>query len=324
MSDSIAVIQVDRTNPIGVNKFWINLFAIIRLGRLHFLSSGVLLNCLGTTIAIYSGASFNLSLFLLGQVVITSTQLMTHYANEYYDLEADRANQTPTNWSGGSRVLVEGSLPPTVALHIAVFFAAVAVLGNFILAVTVSPPILTITLTALALSWFYSAPPLQLHSRGLGELSATLTVAALTPITAYFLQSKTIGPLILLAIIPLCLLQFAMLISIEFPDEEGDRAVGKRTLTVRFGSRRAAYLYSGLLIMTFVSLPLIVVTGFPHEVALLLLLPMPLAVMLLWKVRRDAWNKPGEWNALGFYTIVLLMSMISIEFAGFVLLLGFQ
>ena len=40
------------------------------------------------------------------------------------------------------------------------------------------------------------------------------------------------------------LLQVAMLLAIEFPDAEGDRAVGKRTLLVRLGVERTARLYS--------------------------------------------------------------------------------
>ncbi len=308
---------------ININPVWFRLFTIIKLGRLHFLSSGVLLNCLGVAIAIYSGASLDLSIFLLGQLVITSTQIMTHYSNEYYDLDADTANLTPTNWSGGSRVLVEGSLPPQVALHIALFFGAVALCGNLILAVLISPHILFITLSALLLSWFYSAPPLQLHSRGFGELSATITVTALTPLTAYVLQTHTIDTLILLAVIPLCILQFAMLISIEFPDEAGDRRVGKNTLVVRLGPQKAMLLYSGSIMMAYLILPVIVLMGFPTEVALLLILPLPLALVLLWKVWRGNWKSPQKWNSLAFYTIVLLMSTISFELVGFVLLIGF-
>jgi len=203
---------------------------------------------------------------------------MTHYANEYYDLEADRANQTPTNWSGGSRVLVDGELSPNIALNIAVGCASVAVIVNIFLSVTVWPHIITFTLltTAQALSWFYSAPPLRLHSRGLGELSATLTVTGLTPITAYFLQINHVDQPILLAILPLCLLQFAMLISIEFPDEVGDRAVDKRTLVVRFGPQPIATLYSGLLFGAFAVIPLLVIIGFPLEVALIILFQYPL------------------------------------------------
>ena len=59
-----------------------------------------------------AGAPFDAARFAWGQLVVTATQLMTHYANDYFDLEADRANRTPTRWSGGSRVLPDGVLPP--------------------------------------------------------------------------------------------------------------------------------------------------------------------------------------------------------------------
>jgi len=287
----------------------------------------VILNWLGATVAIYMGASFNLTLFLLGQLVITATQLMTHYGNEYFDLEADRANATPTNWSGGSRILVEHDLSPKIALYIACASAGIALLGTIVIVHVMGAfqwVIVGLILTAIALSWFYSAPPLRLHSSGLGELSATLTVAALTPMTAYYLQAHTIDMLILLAVVPLCTLQCAMLVSIEFPDESGDRVVGKKTLVVRLGARRGAIIYSGLLISTYVSLPLIVISGFPLEVALLMVLPLPLALWLLWKIWRGDYQQPTKWNSLGFYSIVLLMSTIAFEWVGFVLLIGFQ
>ena len=43
--------------------------------------------------------------------------------------------------------------------------------------------------------------------------------------------------LLALTIVPLALLQFAMLLAIEFPDATGDAATGKRTLVVRLGAR---------------------------------------------------------------------------------------
>lgn len=320
-----SAVQSHNAKNDGTGLCCAQLIAIIRLGRLQFLSMGLLLNLLGATIAIYAGASFKLHLFVLGQIVITFTQLMTHYANEYYDLEADRANQTPTNWSGGSRVLVNGEISPNIALNIAIGCATVAVIANIILSFIVFPHIITITLltTAQLLSWFYSAPPLRLHSRGLGELSATLTVTGLTPITAYFLQINRIDQPILLAIVPLCLLQFAMLIAIEFPDETGDRAVNKRTLVVLFGPQPLAFFYCGLLIGAFAVIPLLVVAGFPREVALLLMLALPLALILIWKVYRGDWRKQTKWNELSFYTIVLLVSMLVLELTGYILLLGF-
>jgi 1,4-dihydroxy-2-naphthoate octaprenyltransferase len=87
---------------------------------------------------------------------------------------------------------------------------------------------------ALVLSWEYSAPPLRLHSSGLGELAVALVVTALVPFFGFYLQAPDLVGVrvLLLAVAPLCCLQFAMLLAIEVPDAVGDRAVGKRTLVV--------------------------------------------------------------------------------------------
>jgi 1,4-dihydroxy-2-naphthoate octaprenyltransferase len=76
----------------------------------------------------------------------------------------------------------------------------------------------------LVLAWEYSAPPLRLHSTGLGELDTALVVTALVPFAGYYLQAPGLQalPLLLCAIAPLCALQFAMLLAIEFPDAAGD------------------------------------------------------------------------------------------------------
>jgi len=80
------------------------LFAL-RMGRPHFLIGGLLLHWLGVALALASGAPLRLPALLWGQAAVTAIQLMTHYSNDYFDLAADRANPTPTHWSGGSRVL---------------------------------------------------------------------------------------------------------------------------------------------------------------------------------------------------------------------------
>jgi len=298
--------------------------AVIKMGRLHFLVGGVLLHALGVAIALYAGAPLNLTALLWGQLAITATQLMTHYANDYFDLAADNANQTPTNWSGGSRVLTSGLLSPLTARNLALACAVLALIANAVLSLIVKPGASTFALliTAQAFAWFYSAPPLRLHSRGVGELTTAITVTALTPITGYFLQTGRVDVSVLLAVIPLCGLQIAMLLAIEFPDEAGDRQVGKRTLVVRMGAARAIWLYAAVLIAVFAVLPVLVAAGLPREVALAVALLAPVAIMLLWRVQRGDWHDPARWNGLGFYTIVLLIAATAAELAAYIFLIG--
>ena len=78
--------------------------AFLKLGRPQFLIGGLLLFALGSTLASAQGVGINWQRYVWGQATITAAQWMTHYSNDYFDLDADRANSTPTRWSGGSRV----------------------------------------------------------------------------------------------------------------------------------------------------------------------------------------------------------------------------
>src|SRR5262249_40044203 len=62
------------------------------------------------------GAVIDPGLYVAGQIAVTSFQLMTHYANDYFDFESDRLNTTATSWSGGSRVLPAGEVLRPTAL----------------------------------------------------------------------------------------------------------------------------------------------------------------------------------------------------------------
>jgi 1,4-dihydroxy-2-naphthoate octaprenyltransferase len=298
--------------------------AFIRLGRFHFLAGGFVLHGLGVAAALYHGAALNIPALLWGQIAITAIQLMTHYANDYFDLAADRANPTPTQWSGGSRVLPQGGLPPGVALITALVLALVVIIAALVLALEIRPGFFTpsVLMFCLLLAWSYSAPPLQLNSRGLGELSTALLVPGLTPLVGFYLQTGSLTLLPVLTVAPLCCLQFAMLLAIEFPDEAGDSAAGKRTLVVRLGPARAARLWIAALLAAYVLLPLLVLMGLPLPVAIAAGLSLPLALWQVWRISRRAWANPAQWNSLALWSIVLLMGTAAAEFVAFLELLG--
>ncbi len=298
--------------------------ALIRLGRPHFLAGGVIFNLLGAAMAIYSGKPLNWTALIWGQVAITSTQLMTHYCNDYFDLEADRLNRTPTNWSGGSRVLPDGMLNPKVALIMALVMAGLAFVANLVLSIFIHPSVFTFVLLmgTQLLAWFYSAPPLRLHSRGLGELTTMVVVTLMTPLTAYYLQAGNIAWLPILVVIPLCCYQVAMLLAIEFPDAEADRMAGKGTLVVRLGAPLAARLYIGLLLLALGILPVLVILGLPLLVGVVVAVLFPLVLWQIGRIWRGDWHDSQRWNHLGFYSIVLLVATSAAELATFALLIG--
>jgi 1,4-dihydroxy-2-naphthoate octaprenyltransferase len=278
--------------------------AFIRLGRPLFLGGGFILYAVGAAVAAATGHAIGWSRYALGQGAVTAFQLMTHYANDYFDLEADRANQTPTKWSGGSRVLPGGELPERVALIAAL---VLAVIGG-VLAVLLGGRALVTLAVIFVLAWSYSAPPLRLCARGVGELDTAVVVTVLVPFLGFSLQAPDLrgGELLALSIVPLALLQFAMLLAIEFPDAAGDGATGKRTLVVRFGARTAAWLYVVVTAAAFVWPAIAYVLGAPRLTVLAMLVPAPVAVWRMMRVRDHA--DPTAFERLTFFAVFLLVA----------------
>jgi 1,4-dihydroxy-2-naphthoate polyprenyltransferase len=280
------------------------------------------MHTLGVAMAYSVGWKVDLGALVWGQLTVTTIQLMTHYSNEYFDLAADRANATPTRWAGGSRVLPEGRLAPHVALAAAMVLAIAAVGCALVLGLLVrpGPASFVFALALLVLAWSYSGPPLRLEARGLGELTTALIVPVGVPLLGYYLQTGVIDPLLILVVIPLGLLQFCMLLLIEFPDLIGDAAAGKRTLVVRLGAERAAGLYLAVLIMTYGLIPMLGTFGFPWKLALADALGLPVAIWLALQMLQRAWADPKRWNALGFWGIALLMGTATADLV--VLIIG--
>ncbi|GAC1518461.1 MAG: hypothetical protein NVS2B3_14460 [Vulcanimicrobiaceae bacterium] len=91
-------------------------------------------------------------------------------------------------------------------------------------------------------AWCYSAPPLRLLARGLGEVQTALVVAVLVPLCAYAAQGAPLVPRAIAGTLPGAAAIFAMMLAVEYPDVAADRATGKANLVVRFGTEAMARL----------------------------------------------------------------------------------
>jgi 1,4-dihydroxy-2-naphthoate polyprenyltransferase len=264
---------------------------------------------LGAAMAVIGGATLDWGRFAWGQLVVTATQLGTHYSNDYFDLEADRANQTPTRWSGGSRVLPAGMLPPGVALAASVVLFGLATVAGVWLSARAGRTalLLPLGLAMIGLAWQYSSPPLRLVASGLGEVTTAIVVTLLVPVYAYALQTGELRPPILFAALLPCALQFAMLLAIEFPDAGGDAAAGKRTLVVRLGAAPAARLYAVTTLAGFGLLPLLARPGLPAAVVVAPMLLAPLAIWQTMRVARGAYRDSARWESVAFWSVALLI-----------------
>ena len=290
---------------------WKTVVAFAKLGRPLFLTGGFVNYALGVAVARLSGHAIDLRRYVLGQAAVTAFQLMTHYANDYFDLEADRANTTPTRWSGGSRVLPGGELPRVAALIAALVLAAI---GLLLIAVLREEMFVLVAMAVLA--WAYSAPPLRLCASGLGELDTAVVVTGLVPWLGFALQAPDLrgATVLLAAIAPAVLLQFAMLLAIEFPDADGDAATGKRTLVVRLGASTAAKLYAACTAAAYLWLPIAWRLGVPAIAVLLAALAFPIAV---WRIARiaDHCDRAAH-ERIAFFAVAQVVGVAAAMLAG--------
>ena len=217
--------------------------------RLPFLTATLTPVLLGTAIAWKDGFlqdAFHFWLFFLTLIGAACFHLGTNVINDYFDhaTGADEANLTPTPFSGGSRVIQRGLMSPESVRNLAVvFFALGAVIGLY-LTVVVGPAMLAFGLVGFLIGYLYSAPPLRLVNRGLGELAVAIGFGPTMVLGAYCVQTGRWSWEALLASLPLALLISAVLYINEFPDKPLDARAGKKTVITRLSATAAIRGYA--------------------------------------------------------------------------------
>ena len=200
--------------------------------------------------------------------------------NDYHDAlnGADAANRTAISpFTGGSRLIQNGEVSVHDTGRLATALLAFVVPAGMALAAFSGPGLLAIGLAGLLLGWAYSAPPLALMKRGLGELTVGASWSLLV-IGGDYVQRAGFSALPLAASLGLALLVADILLIDGFPDAASDAAVGKRTLVVRLGPLAAARLYRSVALIAHGALVTCVLAGGLPTTALAGLLSLPLSL----------------------------------------------
>ncbi len=209
---------------------------VLRLARLHFLIPGFMLFLLGYLLALLGGIEYDLVKFVFGYLVFGTAHLSVSFSNDYFDRHSDR-NSVKTAFSGGSKVLIEHPELESFALRFAIFLLCFSVISNifFIFIYGYSFWFFVFGLLGGLLGFFYTAPPLKLAYRGLGELSTMLAVGIFMPGMGYFVASGTLDLLFSLLILPLSCYGLFFILTVHLPDVESDTLALKKNILVKLG-----------------------------------------------------------------------------------------
>jgi 1,4-dihydroxy-2-naphthoate octaprenyltransferase len=252
---------------------------IIRALRMPFAAVSILPFLFGSLIP---GIHLNLFYLLLGLFVVTCTHLSANLINDYFDSKsgADWQDRRFFGFFGGSKLIQEAVLPEGFYLALAIFLGALAFLCALSLAILMKSFFLILMFfLIIILSWQYTALPLRLSYRYLGELFIFILFGPLTVMGGYYIQTGIFpDQKSFMLSLPFGFFTAAILVSNEIPDSHDDRICGKFTLVNLIGQKRAYILYSTLVALGFLATISGVFLRYISPVALIVLLFIPIAI----------------------------------------------
>ncbi|MFC1738574.1 1,4-dihydroxy-2-naphthoate octaprenyltransferase [Planctomycetota bacterium] len=277
------------------------MFVLFLAARPKFLTATAAPVLVGSGLGYAVTGTFEPLLFILALLAIMAMNLGVNLANDYFDHTSrnDWLNTNPTPFSGGSRFIQNGTVSPKSVLLAA--FAALAIassIGIVIVVLTKSGFILVLGIVGLLGGFFYTASPIRLGYRGIGEFVIAFLCGLLPVYGSYYLQTQVVDTVVLLPAVIVSLLVFEIILINEFPDAAADAAVGKKTLVVLLGIPGAVWIYRIALIVTYL-LAVLAMVLYPSlfVAGLLYLFTSPLAVAALKFANKKDLTTPGQFRA---------------------------
>jgi 1,4-dihydroxy-2-naphthoate octaprenyltransferase len=206
---------------------------------------------LGFAIAWHDGAAFDGLAAAATLVLALLAHAGVNVLNDYYDHlnGTDAANADRLfPYTGGSRFIQNGVLCPRQTLAFGLLLFLAVILGGLWLLGHSGFGLFWIGLAGLCIGWAYSAPPLRLNSRGLGETCVALGFL-LVVVGADLVQRGGFDVLPWRVGLPYALLVTNILYINQFPDRVADLATGKRHWVARLPPQRAAWGYALILLL---------------------------------------------------------------------------
>ena len=239
----------------------------------------------GSAVAWQSGyVNWTLFLFtLFGSVAIHAG---TNLANEYFDYTqgVDKPDSL-----GPAGVILEGKLKPNEVLRAATLaFVFGAILGVYIVS-QVGLVVLVLGLISIAAAWFYTAKPLSLGYRGLGEPEVFVFMGPVMVIASYYVQARNFAWTPLLVSLPVGFLVTAILHANNVRDVAQDMERGRitwvalacRLWDMKRGKNFSRWIYYAMLVSAYLVLIGLVADRIAPVFTLLTLLTTPQAYSLI-------------------------------------------
>ncbi|NQT50979.1 1,4-dihydroxy-2-naphthoate octaprenyltransferase [bacterium] len=243
---------------------------------------------LGAALAGWHGVPARWELLPLAFLGCVLLQAGANLVSDYYDYRRD-VDRPGT--LGSSGVILGGLLSPRAVLAGGLVCFGVGVAMGLVCVVVRGVPLLVIALCGLLGGTFYTAPPIGLKYRSLGDVVIFVLFGPLIVVGSYLTLTGGYTHGVLLASLPTGLLIDAVLHANNLRDIPHDGAVGVRTLAGILGHRGAQRMYYALVVGAYVGVAAMVAGRVLPAWTLLVFVSAPIAIRNLRVVHA---SQPGH------------------------------
>ena len=298
--------------------------------RANFLVLAVVLVLIGIVLAFkylpinHSIRWFDMALIIFGTVVAHAS---VNLFNEYSDhLTGIDKNTRRTPFNGGSGMMNSGFTNPSAVLTAAIATLLISGSIGIYYGITAHWTIFLLMIIGAFSIVFYT--PL-LTKFMLGELFSGLTLGTLVVLGTFISLTATPGQSlstllpfeVIMISIPPGILTALLLLLNQFPDSEADRKGGRNHLVIKLGFRNAAIVYAAGVVVTFLIILILPLTGTSSYWLYLGLLPLPVIFKATTTTLRYYNNIDKLIPALGENIATVLLTDVLLALAIFITLL---
>lgn len=217
------------------------------------------------------GADFNWFRAALALKVAVWLQIGVNFANDY----SDGVKGTDADRVGPTRLVASGMATASAVKVAAIVSFAIASIAGAWLALLTTPWLILIGVVSIAAAWGYTGGKNPYGYKGLGDLSVFLFFGVVATMGTYYAQTEQITLLSFIVSIPMGALSCAILAINNLRDRPKDALVGKLTVAVRIGDRKARLMYVALLALAHLAA---IATLIPTALLTVLALPMSISI----------------------------------------------
>lgn len=266
------------TSPKGIKLWWMAV-------RPFAFPASVMPVVYGSLIALLVNPAikFGIIAFILCLIGSMLIHVGTNLVNDIYDYKKglDKEDKEIGIPHGGSLVLSKGYMTPETMTKGAIISIILAGLIGLYLYTIAGIWIIYLMIFGLFTSIFYTAAPLQLKYKALGDIMVFFSFGTGMTVGAYVVQIHSFSWIPVFLSTPFGLLIIAILHSNNLRDLAFDGTFGVKTVAILLGENLSKYYYYVLMIGAYASIIIFVTIGLLPWPALINFITLPAAIKLI-------------------------------------------